>query len=827
MALQLHLIPNSHLDPVWFWDWREGLNEGLITVRTILDLMDEDPEMTYIRGESAIYQHIEEADPASFKRIAGMIRDGRWDVVGGTYLQPDTNLAATETLARHFTRGLRYFQSRFGRRPTVAWQADSFGHSAGLPEVFSAAGIDSFIFTRPDNRQFPLREPSFWWAGAGGARILCYRPQVDGYTCERDNLAARLNKYVMAAAASKLETVACLFGLGNHGGGPTRRHLSDIREWSAAHPEVNVVYSGLHSFFAALRQELDHKGTNLIPTHQGELQYCMRGCYSSVAKFKYAYRRCENLLGRAETTDSVISALTKRRGSDLARAWDGVLFNTFHDILPGSSIERAFDDQIAWLGDVAHAAQEAEFRALIALAACVDTRVAPPPPDHPSGTAALVWNPHPHPFNGHIEIEFSPDYRPVWGYRNRASQLPIRLLGPDGRSMPFQEIATENSSIPHIPWRKRVVASVSLPALGWNVLELGWLEGARKPTVKNPVRGDPRSIENGIYRLEAAVGDKAVRLFHRGRPVFSGDGLSAAVFADRWGSWGGMAEEPDAIHLTDLLETWMVKTVELMEGGPERATLWVRLAGVRSRMDLFFSLCRGREAVDVSARLFWDERSARLKLIFPVGDDAEFEVPGATQKRAPGVGEVPGGRWVRVGPRTKAGFGFASDALYNYDCHNGSFRATVVRATRYAADFAAGPDEEIWRPAVDSGELKFRFVMAPGSADLPRISRELERPPLVHFAPPGKGRLPRSGSLASLQPPTLQLLALKRAEKGGGQVVRVQAPAGGSCTAKLEWLGKRVPLGAIKGGQIASWHLSQTKSSWRARRIDLAENPLA
>jgi hypothetical protein len=97
---------------------------------------------------------------------------------------------------------------------------------------------------------------------------------------------------------------------------------------------------------------------------------------------------------------------------------------------------------------------------------------------------------------------------------------------------------------------------------------------------------------------------------------------------------------------------------------------------------------------------------------------------------------------------------------------------------------------------------------------------------LVHFAPPGKGKLPRSGSLASLQPPTLQLLALKRAEKGGGRVMRVQAPAGGSCTAKLEWLGKKIPLGAIKGGQIVSWNLSQTKSRWKATRIDLDESPL-
>ena len=97
-----HLIPNAHLDPVWLWDWREGLNEGLVTCRTILDLMDEDRELTFIRGESAIYQHIEKADPKTFARIKKYVKSGRWDVVGGTVIQPDTNLPATETFARHF-----------------------------------------------------------------------------------------------------------------------------------------------------------------------------------------------------------------------------------------------------------------------------------------------------------------------------------------------------------------------------------------------------------------------------------------------------------------------------------------------------------------------------------------------------------------------------------------------------------------------------------------------------------------------------------------------------------------------------------------------------
>src|SRR4051794_13855684 len=141
-----HLIPNAHLDPVWLWDWREGLNEGIVTCRTILDLMDEHKDLTFIRGESKIYEHIEENDPETFKRIAKYVKAGRWDVVGGSVIQPDTNLTGTETLARHFMRGKRYFRDRFNVDVTVAWAADSFGHAEGLPEILAAAGMKGFAF---------------------------------------------------------------------------------------------------------------------------------------------------------------------------------------------------------------------------------------------------------------------------------------------------------------------------------------------------------------------------------------------------------------------------------------------------------------------------------------------------------------------------------------------------------------------------------------------------------------------------------------------------------------------------------------------------------
>jgi alpha-mannosidase len=823
MTKTIHLIGNAHLDPVWLWDRREGLNEGITTVRTMLDLMDEFPEMTFIRGESAIYQHVEKYDPHTFARIKKMVKAGRWDVVGGTYIQPDTNLPSTETLVRQFTHGQRYFKSRFGKTVTAGWQADSFGHSAGLPEILAAGGIEFFAFSRPSYKVVTLAEHAFWWVGDGGARILAQRAPTVSYQNERYNMLELLDEVMKAHAGSRLENIPCFYGLGNHGGGPSRRHLLEIREWAAKHPEVKVVHSGLHKLNDALRKEIARKGEDLIPTHKGELNYCLRGCYSSVAKFKFPYRRSEALLASAEATDAIVAASQGRPAADLSKTWEVMLFNSFHDILPGSSIERAMDDQIASLGSILHEAAETEFDALNALAADIDTTLTrKPPKDHPSAVTALVWNPHPFPYNGQIELEGSLDYRPLMeNYTHRAAEVPVEVLGTNRKPVSFQSIRTEHSSLEEFPWRKRVVIPVSLPAFGWNVVELGWVEGAKTVAVKNPVKAKPGSIANTLWRVEAKKGGSGVQLFHHGKKFFAGNGLQAVLFDDPWGSWGGMVEEPDSFLLKKVREHWKITEVELLEDGPERAALWVRFAGKKSRIDLTFHVSRDRDAVDVSARVLIDDRSARLKLVFPAGDQVDYEVPGSVVHRGP-AGEVPGARWARVHGKN-GGMGFASDGLYNFDSEKGEFRATVARASRYANDVQTGEAADLWRPAVDCGELKFRFLVTSPTADLPRLASVLEQPPVVLFVPPGEGKLKRTGSLLELSPGPVRLLALKRAEDGKGYILRVQAAPGKAVKVTALWLGTKIVLGPLKGGEIGTWKLKSTNSGWNAVRVNANE----
>jgi alpha-mannosidase len=226
--------------------------------------------------------------------------------------------------------------------------------------------------------------------------------------------------------------------------------------------------------------------------------------------------------------------------------------------------------------------------------------------------------------------------------------------------------------------------------------------------------------------------------------------------------------------------------------------------------------------VDVAARLLWNERAARVKLVMPcAARSAEYEVPGAVVRRGR-AGEVPGGRWARVGGAR--GFGFASDALYGFNLRRGAFQATLARATRYAGDLPAGPAARPWEAAADQGELRFRFLLAFAAADLPRLAAELERPPAVRLVPDHGGRLPRAGSLAALRPAALELLALKPAADGRGWILRVQNRTGRAVPrAEWTWLGRRLALGQVAAGRIVTWRLTRRGGRWAAAHCSANE----
>jgi alpha-mannosidase len=797
-----HLLPNAHLDPVWLWDWREGLNEGIITVRTMLNLMDEFPELTFIRGESAIYEHIEKTDPATFRRLTKMIDAGRWDPIGGTHIQPDSNLTSTEVLCRQFEHGLAYFESRFGRRPTISWQADSFGHTPGWPNILEAFGMEGFAFSRPMREQFPLSSPLFWWEGDHRNRLLCYRQHWKYYCNERENLIEVLNFTQAEAARQPFRNVGIFMGLGDHGGGTSRRHILDVEQWRQAHPDVEVRFSTLHGFFKAIRGELRGATGPHIPVVSGDLGYTLRGCYASVAKFKYPYRRTEALVAATETLRAAVGTLDGKALPDLGEAWTSLLFNAFHDILPGSSIERAFDEQAAWLGVAQHRALEVQFAALNQLAAQVDTSVPPARSiDRPTEIPFLIWNPLPRPFKGHMEIEGSLDYRPIWEFQNRASETPVSVADHRGRPLPFQIVETEHTAFPEIAWRRRAVVSLEIPALGWAVVRMGWPEKAAtpRPVVRacRALAGKRPSIANDAWEIAVEKNQLIVR--HEGKDFFlDKKPLELRVVEDVWGSWGAMDEEKEAFR-DKTLETWKLRQSAVLEEGPLRAKLWTRWSGRNSWVDLTFSVTKDQPWLKIDGRLLWNERSARLKLVLPSSGKIEFDAPASTAVREL-EGDLPMGRWVRRTSRGRV-LGLASDVLGSVDAVPGELRVTLARASRYANSVPTAADAKMWQPAVDCGELTFQIALFGGGIEPDRVADALLFPPTALTVPPAPGALPSTGSLGELSPSSVRLLTLERLSDGQTKI-RVENRSRRSCKAVFTLAGHPYSLGLLASHQI-------------------------
>jgi hypothetical protein len=263
-----------------------------------------------------------------------------------------------------------------------------------------------------------------------------------------------------------------------------------------------------------------------------------------------------------------------------------------------------------------------------------------------------------------------------------------------------------------------------------------------------------------------------------------------------------MKEETAAWQLDTIRTAWKPVAAQLLETGPERATLWTRWEGGRSWLDLTFSLARGGDFIDVQGRLLWNERSARLQLIIPAGGEAVCDVPADTSFRRE-RGQVPVGRWFTRSKPHGGCVGVATDVLSDVDFLPGESRLTLARASRYGDDVPTGPDEDLWRPAVDCGELKFRlrFFDQTGAGD--RMADDLLFPPAVMPVAATGGERPPRGGFGELKPACIRLLSLRGTEQGELQA-RVQNRGSRSVPASLKLAGHTYPLGKLRPGQIVT-----------------------
>ena len=798
----LHMIGNAHIDAVWLWPWQEGLAEVKATFRSALDRMNEYPEFVFTASSAAYHAWVEESEPAMFAEIVERVREGRWRIAGGWWVEPDCNIPSGESFVRQALIGQRWFASRFGRIATVGYNPDAFGHAGSLPQILRRSGLTAYTFLRPEPSEKDLPGNLFWWESADGSRVLAFRINF-GYTVWGDleeHVRRHLDRFVDGTDA-----LLCFYGVGNHGGGPTRANIETIRNLSDAEQLPTLRHSWPAAFFAEVA---DADG---IPIVRDELQHHAVGCYSVVSAIKRWNRQAEERLGVAERWSSIAyrEGLQAYPG-DLSPAWRNVLFNQYHDILAGTSIEPAYDDARSQIGESIAVADRALTNGVQAVSWAVETR-------GPAGARPIVVaNPHAWRSVRPVEVELG---RHAEGGR---------LLDDDGREVVYQEIRPLATS----RGRHRIVFSADLPPLGYRRYLLvptdpgfEWHEtaaavgeaggatptqaegetteqliegsaptpGASGPDAPPDLAATPTTIESGRWRLEIdpARGDIAALVDRAsGRDVFSSNAARAVVAEDRSDTWShGVTDYARGA------DAFQADRVRLVEDGPLRATIRAETSrrADGSRITSEYTVHRDHDRVDVAVTVDWRGRYEVLKLRFPVAVDdpvATWETSYGFIERAADGAERPGQRWVDVSG-DGIGVSILNDGKYSSDVLGAEIGLTVLRSPIHAWHDPFVPDADGVYPFTDQGIQTFRYAILPHAGDwrgaaTVRQAAELNVEPMTVLETSHPGPLPPSASFVRCDAEDVVVAVVKRAEDGDALVIRAHESSGRAAKARIE-----------------------------------------
>ena len=815
------LVGNAHIDPVWIWDWHEGLHEVLATFRSALARLDENPDLVFSASSSAFFDWVERVDPDLFEQIRRAVAQGRWMLVGGQWVEPDCNIPSGEAVCRQFLHGQRYLASRFGRIARVGWNVDAFGHAGSLPQLVRAAGLRSYVMMRPEEHEKHIDSPLFRWVGGDGTAITAYRVPF-AYATEAFGEEAMLRERTDALAAQARQLglpLMCLFGIGNHGGGPSRLALSTIAgltDESAG----NIRLGEPESYFervAALE----------LPTVEGELQWHAVGCYSARTHTKQANARTERALVTAEALETLCRSFT---GRDLAsqdamsQAWRSLLFSQFHDALGGTCTERSAEGIDLLTAEARALADRAGTMAMHTLVQAIDTWTEGADRAESMQASALEGLPIPlvvcNPLGWSTTATLTVPY-PIRACTDAAGTLHPVQRAPSGE-VTFSPTAT--------------LVQVPLPALGYARF---WLHAAARPEGPRPDGGTAAEPDDGTtaYTLSNGMLDVVVDassglvsgLVDRRRDMewMASEGLRCVVIDDASDTWShGVAryegtEQPLACE-----------QVSVVESGAIRSTVRAVFRSDDTVLTQDVSVVRHRPFVDIRLEFGWGARHKVAKLVVPLALSDPACTAGAPYGAVPRPAtghEDPMVGWVDLSEDERGGVTCTSVGSYGYDAVGGRLRLTLVRSPRVADHgWGWGADDPTGYPFLDQGTCRFHVRLHPhaGAWHDGRAARWADEHavtmPFVldtwHHGPLG----PHASVLDAVSG-SIAVSAVKRAERAAGAVARVVETTGRETLATLSWRGHAQPWEArLRPYQVVTLFVPDDPAA-AIRAIDLCE----
>ena len=814
----LHLTGNSHIDAAWLWPWTETVDVVKRTYGTALQLMYEYPDYTFTQSAAAYNEWLAQKYPDINAGITQRIKEGRWAIVGGMWVEPDLNMPDGESLVRQILVGKRWYKQAYGVDVRIGWNPDSFGYTWQLPQIYKKSGIDYFVTQKMawnDTNQMPFK--FFWWESPDGSKVLSYFPH--DYANDNLNLVRLSRDYVIAQKlAVGLPGIMDLYGIGDHGGGPTRAILDEGFHWAApGHVTPKIEFGTAQSYFTALEKQIapespewDYRsiakgytpppaveGKVSIPTWKSELYFeYHRGVMTTQANHKRNMRESEEEVINAEKWAS-LAWLDGRAypGKELTEDWKKVLFNQFHDLAAGSGIGQIYRDAQKDYDVVRWSTNEIDAGALETVTDHIDTAGETKGAENQS---VVVFNPLGWEQSGTVAVKVHYD---------GASNEVASLKDSDGKIVVAQIALVD----PVTKVAELVIPVERVPALGYKALQLGTSKsnfgagtghGAEKsdPAAKSGSSAEKAngsfSISNQILRVIIDGQTGCITSLYDKRTNFetlaSGAcGNELQAFKDTpkdYDAWnidpGTLDQPPTMLHQAD--------SIERVNAGSERAA--IRVARHWQNSKFVQTIRLEGDQVDIDNEIDWHESHVLLKAAFPLaasGPFATYEIPYGTIDRPTTRNnswekaqfEVEAIRWADLGDG-KHGLSVLNQTKYGYDAVGNTLRLTLLRSPKW-------PD-----PDADMGHHHFHYALYPHTgtwkdALTVRHGYEYNYPLTAVVTTAHAGSLPASHSFASVGPENVVLTAVKKAEDAKGLIFRVYEWAGKETTAEFH-----VPPGA-------------------------------
>ncbi len=754
---KVHLICNAHIDPIWQWDWQEGVSAALSTFRSAVELANE-YDYIFCHNEVTVYKYVEEYAPELFLRIKELVKSGKWRIMGGWYLQPDCNMLHGESFVRQILKGKEYFTEKFGVFPTTAINFDPFGHTKGIVQIMQKCGQNAYLFMRPYPHEMPLPSEQFVWKGFAGSEVKACR------TASYNSPLGKAAEIIKQRTENQPQDVICVtWGVGNHGGGPSRKDLSDI-EQLMSDGEIEYIHSDPDTFFAQMRAQAEH----------GEsLHISMPGCYTSMSRVKRAHAALENELYQAEKMCAVAATkgLIEYPTEKFGEITEDLLNAEFHDTLPGTCIQSG---EVNALNLLAHGMLDAERMKTKAFFALSQEQAQAKEGEYP----ILIFNSQPYDIDENVECEFVlADQN--WDENKIAS---IKLFDENGERVACQQVKEESNL--NLDWRKRIAFKAKLKAMSMSRYSV-YIDF--EPAAKKQIKAE-FVFDNGRKYVEIDKNTGLLKSYRIDGKEHIGKGFGLVMADDNADPWAmgefqlkGIGENEQYFALEQKPDGQFkgLESIQVIENGEIYLGIEAFFVKDNTRARVFYKIYKNDDALDIDVTLFMNDINKIVKLKVPCLLDGEYigQTAYGENRLFTDGRENAALRYVALKNGEK-NLALINNGIYGNSYKDGAIYLNLVRGVTYCAhpinDRSLIPTDRYVKK-IDQGENRFSIRMSVlDTKNVAEAAQRFNQKPFLTNAYPlsGNGR-ESSKPTVIIEDKVVTLEAFKQADSKNGYILRL------------------------------------------------------